>query len=141
MAGTKRIALGGLLLLVGLVLVFAGAVASNLPVTALGSLLSLSGTGLILWGAFAGLASWWRTWRSKAYQPTGAAPPPASLPYSFRSPPSPQHFLPAATHEVPDSVALMKSPGSNLSGTQVNPGLYAVDYIERGSKRRAPSRP
>jgi hypothetical protein len=110
MAGTKRIALGALLFLSGLVLVIVGWVADNLAGAAVWSLLVLFGTAAIIWGAFAGLKSWWVAWRGKTLLPAKAAPPTPSIVYAHTFPPSPSTPRPS----IPSPAYRSSIPGVSV---------------------------
>jgi hypothetical protein len=136
MAGTKRVLLGALLFVSGVVLVVAGAVAMNLAVVAVGGLLVLGGVGVIIWGAVAGLVAWWRTWRRGELDQTRTPPPPPSFPHPHGSP-SPSTSPSGSPLFAEGTPTLLSSPRSEAPETGARPEPYVVDYVERGSNRRA----
>jgi hypothetical protein len=105
--GSRRIAIGGFLLLIGLGLVVGGAIVGNGTEIGFGGLLFLAGLGAVLWGAVAGAAEWWELWRhgpSRASTYPRAAPiVPTNHAVARAPPPSPSKPLAAVPTRIPSA--------------------------------------
>jgi hypothetical protein len=107
--GSRRIAVGGFLLLIGVGLVVGGALVGNVTEIGFGGLLFLAGLGAVLWGAVAGAAEWWESWRhrpSRASTYPRAAPiVPTNYPAARAPPPPPPPSRPlvAVPKRIPSS--------------------------------------
>ena len=105
MSGSKRIAIGALLLLVGFVLVIAGSIVDSIPALGVGSLFFL-GIASVLWGAYASMVSWWRS-RTPGSPPVALLGPYTSPPaYPYLPPPPPvttARQQPQSPRAIPDA--------------------------------------
>ncbi len=134
MSGSKRIAIGALLLLVGFVLVIAGSIVDSIPALGVGSLLFFLGIASVLWGAYASMVSWWRS-RTQGSPPVALLGPYTSPPaYPYLPPPPP---VTPARQQPQSPPAVPQMPATALPGRALGADGYAVDYVEKGAKKRA----